>query len=164
MSILKKRACARETEKASLLKDSTKRRVRFREPDDAFDQGMIVSIYSDRAFMNSDFCSALMWDSSFSCIQMSRPETPASSFSSCVWLLWWLAWLGLLFIVLLERQTQTCVPTSRKTWTFTLDLYDEEWMLSHGGFLLMHHSSYFMQWDYSSYYHFQWLTTVFLLR
>uniref|UniRef100_A0A672R0B0 Consortin-like n=1 Tax=Sinocyclocheilus grahami TaxID=75366 RepID=A0A672R0B0_SINGR len=38
VSILKKRVCARETEKDSLLKDSTKRRVRFREPGDAFDQ------------------------------------------------------------------------------------------------------------------------------
>uniref|UniRef100_A0A671PH20 Consortin-like n=1 Tax=Sinocyclocheilus anshuiensis TaxID=1608454 RepID=A0A671PH20_9TELE len=38
VSILKKRVCARETEKASLLKDSTKRRVHFREPGDAFDQ------------------------------------------------------------------------------------------------------------------------------
>ncbi len=56
--------------------------------------------------------------------------------------------MGLLFIVSLERRTQTCVPTSRKTWTFTLDLYDEEWTLSHSGSLLMHHSSYFMQWNY----------------
>ncbi|XP_043076269.1 consortin, connexin sorting protein b isoform X2 [Puntigrus tetrazona] len=38
VSILKKRVCARETEKASLLKESTKRRVHFREPDDALDQ------------------------------------------------------------------------------------------------------------------------------
>uniref|UniRef100_A0A8C2I3C8 Consortin, connexin sorting protein b n=1 Tax=Cyprinus carpio TaxID=7962 RepID=A0A8C2I3C8_CYPCA len=38
VSILKKRDCARETENVSLLKDSTKRRVRFREPGDALDQ------------------------------------------------------------------------------------------------------------------------------
>uniref|UniRef100_A0A8C2BHP9 Consortin, connexin sorting protein b n=1 Tax=Cyprinus carpio TaxID=7962 RepID=A0A8C2BHP9_CYPCA len=38
VSILKKRVYIKETENALPLKDSTKRRVRFREPDDAFDQ------------------------------------------------------------------------------------------------------------------------------
>ncbi|XP_059368466.1 consortin, connexin sorting protein b isoform X2 [Carassius carassius] len=38
VSILKKRDCTRETKKAALLKNSTERRVRFREPGNAFDQ------------------------------------------------------------------------------------------------------------------------------
>ncbi|KAK9956666.1 hypothetical protein ABG768_014385 [Culter alburnus] len=38
VSILKKRVCVMETENATPQKDSTKRKVRFREPDDAFDQ------------------------------------------------------------------------------------------------------------------------------
>ncbi|XP_052391460.1 consortin [Carassius gibelio] len=38
VSILKKRVYVKETENALPLKDSTKRRVRFREPEDAFDQ------------------------------------------------------------------------------------------------------------------------------
>lgn len=104
----------------------------------------IVPLYIQNSVLHS--CETDQ-SSSFSCIQMSRPETLASSFSSCAWLPWWLAWVGLLFIVSLERHTQTCVPTSRKTWTFTLDLYDEEWTLSHSGSLRMHRSSYFMQWN-----------------
>ncbi|XP_039548191.1 consortin, connexin sorting protein b [Pimephales promelas] len=38
VSILKKRPCVKETENTTPQKDSTKRKVRFREPDDAFDQ------------------------------------------------------------------------------------------------------------------------------
>ncbi|XP_073673033.1 uncharacterized protein [Garra rufa] len=38
VSILKKRAYIKETHNDSTLKDSSKRRVRFREPEDAFDQ------------------------------------------------------------------------------------------------------------------------------
>lgn len=43
VSILKKRVRIKETENATPQKDSTKRKVRFREPDDAFDQGTVSS-------------------------------------------------------------------------------------------------------------------------
>lgn len=116
-----------------------------------------VNKWSHRAFIYSYFCFVLMWEwSSFSCFQMRGLETRASSFSSCAWLLWWLAWVGLLFIVSLERRTLMCVSTSRKTWNFSLDLYDEEWTLSHSGSLLVHHSSYFILTTLSLYYHFWW--------
>lgn len=159
VSILKKRVCVKETENPTPQKELNKRKVRFREPDDAFDQGTVSSHFCYWCFTQGlSYIQMNDLSSSFSFVQISRLETLALCFSSCVWLRWWLAWVGLLYIVSLERRTQTCAWTSRKTWNFTLDLYDEEWTLSHSGSLLVHHSRFYanLSGTLSLYYHFRW--------